>query len=146
MATRYGWHIVRESRKLQYGDGRSARVGVRMRYRNTTSYSLMRPRLCSTGMHAAVNINSAMQFLENDSDYLCRVRVSGTGWHERVSTQPQESYVRKFCGTHRTVLGMVPVRELIEELGDDWNTWEPGRVMEVMRRRNRRNGTRVEVR
>ena len=153
--TRLGWHIVDRDRELGFADGRKVRVGVRMRFRPTSegfNYKEDRKLLpdeaciCMQGMHASPTMADAwrcwqiIRCWEIGESWLCRVQVEGTGRAEHLSKCGFDADGKKFVGTHRTVLGMIPVDE-----ARSWD-WNRRKILNLMRARNRRNGTRIEVR
>lgn len=146
-----GWHIVRSDRVLRYNDSRQARVGVRLAYKRREGadedgrpWRLQGPRICYQGMHASPSFYSARACWKSlrigqaiDNDWLCRVLVEGVGEGPRYHRRGE--WDTKFVGTHRTVLGMIRIKDLL--------TYQDERlIIKQMQKRNNRNGTRVKVR
>lgn len=144
---RLGWHILKSDRRLGFADRRFVRVGVRLKYRPRHRHLWEEPSvphirgavLCEQGMHASPGLLNAYECWREKAyelicgaDWVCRVLVEGVSAEQTV--------LNKFVGTHRTVLGMCRYDEILDRVLD-----EAG-VLEVMRKRNRRNGTKVEVR
>lgn len=98
-----GWHFLRHTRRLGYGDGREARTGETLRM-----FGKYKPSICKRGMHASPTVRAALRCAEaiftlSDDAWLCRVVVSGEvtntsleGWHAD----------NKFVGRRRRVLWM----------------------------------------
>jgi hypothetical protein len=144
--TRYGWHIVNADRRLRFDDGRKIRVGSSLKFKASKSCSSFignYPRICVQGMHASPTVNDAANSWRETNGstfgaWLCRVRVSGTGYGYPLSKDNPQ----KFVGRTRTVLGMLPLRTAMRHLGAS-----ESRVLRSMRARNIRNGvTSVSVR
>ena len=84
---RIGWWIAcNESRKLDYGDNRIARVGV-------THSVTGKPECCNNGLHASERLVDALYYGNTNKIY--RVEVWGD-IHEQDD---------KLCGTHRRYIG-----------------------------------------
>lgn len=115
---RYGWHVILKDRKLRYNDGRKVNVGSRLKFKRKPLVVEREPILCIQGMHASAEIEDAIACFRqalNDVDvpegaWLCRVLVEGTDYKGR-SRKKTEWGMPKFVGTHRTVLGMIPLAE-----------------------------------
>lgn len=55
-----GWHFLRADKRLRYGDGRRARVGVKQQYRDGKIRKRRRIELCERGMHGSVRLIDAL--------------------------------------------------------------------------------------
>jgi hypothetical protein len=154
MATRYGWHIISSSRQLLYGDGRKVRIGQRLEFKR--AYLAEKPRLCSRGMHASGKAPDANlcwnQIYSKSGDWqsrmgwLCRVKVEGTNYRHLnyVEGKIDGRFIggpSKFVGTHRTVLGMMPLSK-----ARDIGLHKTKDILAEMQKRNDRNGTKTKVR
>jgi hypothetical protein len=146
--TRYGWHYVKADRRLGYQDARQVRVGLRLGflYFGKKPDPNMKPRLCCRGMHASPTAAGAWELWKDlnvvhggdtAGAWLCRVRIDGTSYSGKQCSRPDDTN-KKFCGTHRTVVGMIR-RE------DIWDAADEPYIRAQMQRRNDHNRTRVEV-
>lgn len=143
--SKLGWHIIGGDRKLGFDDGRSIRIGVRMKWKYRQG---MRISICHAGMHAspsARDANDCYTHLKNfygelrdPAAWLCRVLVENTNRGSRTTET-------KFVGTHRTVLGMVRLDEVESPHG--FLPFAPEkRALALIRKRNRRLGLKTKVR
>lgn len=154
--TRYGWHFLAEDKLLRHSNETRVFVGKKLEWRtgeNKIWYDIMDIKICRRGMHASADIKDAHAFAENyiyegKGGWLCRVRVNGTGYSKYFShTRERDNETPKFVGTHRTVLGMVPVDWLIDNFGTSEN-WDSHKdeILAEMARRNKRNKNKTKVR
>ena len=147
--TRMGWHFIRTSRRLSNGDGRAVRVGVKMKWEQLWPEDQV--TICSRGMHASPTITDAFSYAGDmiADGWLCRVRVHGTNYSNRSNPHQHSGQWggAKFVGTHRTVLGMVKVSDL--RFGNLLSLYNPDKhrtaILELMRKRNRKNGVKIDV-
>lgn len=84
---KFGWHFLPTDMKLEYGDGRKAKVGETL---SITSKEA--PECCVIGMHASETPSQAAK--HKKGPVICRVAVSGD----------LDVDSDKFCGRHRTVI------------------------------------------
>lgn len=156
-STRYGWHFLDEYRELRHSNGTRVFVGKKLEWRtenNKIWYRVNDIQICKAGMHASSKISDAHAFAENyiylgKMGWLCRVRVNGTGYDRKHShSRERDNETPKFVGTHRTVLGMVPVKWLRSNISWEHREWDRHipEIFAEMRRRNKKNHNNTEVR
>ena len=144
--SRFGWHIIEKYRKLRYNDDRIVRVGIRMKWSYDSWDGDGKIKICQRGMHASQTPADAYRCVNGgfnlDGAWLCRVLVDGSGYGDRFSRSRGHMGGGKFVGTHRTVLGMVRLHDVMTP--DVFISDEA--ILELMRKRNRKNGVKTEVR
>jgi hypothetical protein len=157
--SRLGWHFLDHTRKLRHGNETKVFVGKRLEWRDEwqkqDKWDVNRVVICQAGMHASALIEDAETFCNNyiygstddTMGYLCRVKVDGTNYEKRNHARGERYAHGKFVGTHRTVLGMVPVKWLIDTFGDAtcWDRYK-NEIIAEMNRRNKRNKVKITVR
>jgi hypothetical protein len=163
MSDRLGWHTLAPNKVLQYGDGREVKIGKRLEYqdfdRKEQHKKKRRPAMCEQGMHAAPSISAALHHGDRIPEYwICRVLIEGTS--SALSRADKFGPARrygKFVGSHRTVLGMIPIREY-ERIVDEYETVHgesessiarrsiQRAVLQKMRDENMKDGIKVVVR
>lgn len=154
--SRLGWHFLAGDRKLRHRNFTKVIVGQKLEWRDNDTKKwckINEVEICRSGMHASSLIIDAESYAdsyiyENDNyGWLCRVKVDGTNYGKRNHPRGAEHSRGKFVGTHRTALGMVPVRWLIDTFGDATN-WDAhhNEIIDEMNRRNKRNKNSTKVR
>jgi hypothetical protein len=156
--SRLGWHFLDNTRTLRHGNGSRVFIGKKLEWRNkyekNDGVKINDVEICHFGMHASALIIDAESFANNyiygghdhDAGYLCRVKIDGTNYETRNHAKGKRTKTGhiydygKFVGTHRTVLGMVPVMWLIHNFGDA-TCWDDNKkeIIAEMNRRNQRN-------